>query len=139
MYFLNFFFSCIRRTCIRASGTAYFLRCRAGRPGRALEPAAPVEAAKPIESPEEAIAEFGCAACHSLDSNDVLAGPGLVDVGARLSRDEMVESLIEPDKTLADGFPPMMGGALNGNGFYDRMTAENIAALVDYLVDMKGE
>ena len=111
----------------------------AGGGGGASAAAAPVEAAKPIESPEEAIAEFGCAACHSLDSNDVLAGPGLVDVGARLSRDEMVESLIEPDKTLADGFPPMMGGALNGNGFYDRMTAENIDALVDYLVDMKGE
>jgi len=99
---------------------------------------APV-AAKPIESAEEALSEFGCGACHAMDSDAVLAGPGLGSIGARMSREAILESLLTPDDTLADGFPPMMGGALTGSGFYDRMTAENIDALVDYLVELKGE
>lgn len=106
--------------------------------GSAPAAAAPV-ATKPIESAAEAIEEFGCAACHSLDSDTVLAGPGLGSVGSRMSKDALLESLISPDDTLAEGFPAMMAGALNGNGFYDRMTADNMTDLVDYLSELKGE
>jgi mono/diheme cytochrome c family protein len=107
--------------------------------GASPTPAAAAVAAKPIESPAEALAEFGCASCHSMDSESVLAGPGLGSVGSRLDKDALLEALISPDDTLAEGFPPMMGGALTGNGFYDRMTAENMTALVDYLSELKGE
>jgi mono/diheme cytochrome c family protein len=96
-------------------------------------------AAKPIENVEQALADFGCGSCHSMDSDTVLAGPGLGSVGARLSREAILEALLTPDDTLADGFPPMMGGALTGSAFYERMTAENIEALVDYLAGLKGE
>jgi cytochrome c2 len=107
--------------------------------GASAAPAAAAVAAKPIESPAEAIAEFGCASCHAMDSETVLAGPGLGSVGSRLDKDGLLEALLSPDDTLAEGFPAMMGGALNGNGFYDRMTADNMAALVDHLSELKGE
>jgi mono/diheme cytochrome c family protein len=118
--------------------TQYCPTSASGGGGSSAPAAAPV-AAKPIESAAEAIEEFGCAACHSLDSDAVLAGPGLGSIGLRLSKDALLESLISPDDTLAEGFPAMMGGALNGNGFYDRMTADNISDLVDYLSELKGE
>jgi hypothetical protein len=63
----------------------------------------------------------------------------LGSIGLRLSKEALLESLISPDDTLAEGYPAMMGGALNGNGFYDRMTADNISDLVDYLSELKGE
>ena len=107
--------------------------------GASAAPAAAPVAVKASESPAEAIDEFACASCHAMDSEAGLAGPGLGSVGSRLDKDALLEALLTPDDTLAEGFPAMMGGALNGNGFYDRMTADNMAALVDHLSELKGE
>ena len=101
-------------------------------------PAAVAEAPKPkIETVEEAIKEFNCAGCHSLDSTTAGAGPGLGDVGARLNRDQLKEALLQPGATLAEGYADIMTGSLDG--FSDRMSPDGINALVDYLENLKGE
>lgn len=98
--------------------------------------------AEPVGSPEEVVQTFGCTACHSIDSDARLMGPSLFDVGARLGKGELYESLLAPDAALAPGTPPypgaVMKGTLEGNGFYDRMTPSDYQALVDWLAGKKG-
>lgn len=88
---------------------------------------------------EELLGEYGCMACHSFKSPDRLLGPSLFDVGKRLKRPEMYESLMDPDATITEGFPPgVMGATLNGNGFYDKVTTKQLKVIVDYLSSLEG-
>ena len=43
-----------------------------------------------------------CTRCHSLEGTNV--GPALAKIGATLSRDQLVESLLEPSARIAPGF-----------------------------------
>jgi len=53
-------------------------------------------------------------------------GPSLFDVGKRLSKGDLYESILAPDVAIAAGDPPFAGGVmkstLDGNGFYTSMT-----------------
>jgi len=59
-------------------------------------------------SPEEVIAKFGCAACHSILNTQSAIGPSLNDVGKRLKIDQIRASIIDPKAEIAKGFPPVM-------------------------------
>jgi cytochrome c2 len=109
--------------------------CVAGAGGAA---AAPVAAA-PVGSPEQVFTTFGCGGCHFLDRPDKSVGPSLADVGKRLDRGALYESLLTPDASLAAGFPGgLMKATLDGNGFYERMTPADYKALVDWLAGHRG-
>jgi putative heme-binding domain-containing protein len=45
-----------------------------------------------------------CTACHFLHGTGRDFGPDLSKVGARLSPEQILESLLTPSKTLADGY-----------------------------------
>lgn len=45
-----------------------------------------------------------CARCHSLEPGQDGVGPSLAGVGARLSREEILESLVAPSARIAPGF-----------------------------------
>lgn len=62
----------------------------------------------PAQSPEEAIAKFGCAACHSILKTESAIGPSLKDVGKRLKIDQIRNSIIDPKAEIAKGYPPIM-------------------------------
>ena len=85
----------------------------------------------------------GCLACHSLDKPDRLIGPSLFDIGKRKDRAYILESILEPDRVIAQGTPPyppgLMLATLQGIGFYQKVTAENLLTLVDYLSTLKGK
>ncbi|HJN74687.1 MAG TPA: c-type cytochrome [Myxococcota bacterium] len=104
----------------------------------------PAEAAAPeaVGPPEEVFATFGCVGCHQIAVPVRTLGPPLHDVGARLSTSELYESILEPDATMAEGDPPyppgLMGATLEGNGFYERMTAADYRALVEWLAGHGG-
>lgn len=97
-------------------------------------------------SPEEQAArklyqDFGCATCHALDTPDRMVGPSLHDVGARMTPAEIEESIMEPDATITEGFEPFAGQmktTLTTLGVYDKLTPENLNALVDFLSTKKG-
>ncbi|MDO9554725.1 HEAT repeat domain-containing protein [Rhodonellum sp.] len=60
-----------------------------------------------------------CMRCHSYDDFGGIAGPRLNGVAARLDRQDLLESLIDPSKKLSPGFGVVMlelnnGKALNG-------------------------
>ncbi len=82
---------------------------------------------------EQALAKYACISCHAMDSADVLVGPGLVDVGARLAPEALRQSIIDPNAVLATGFPAAMPA-----DFGSRMTVNELQMIVSFLAEKKG-
>jgi len=81
----------------------------------------------------------GCVACHHLTEPGRLVGPSLFDVGKRLTRGEIYESLMEPDATIAEGYPPgLMSATMNGSRFYEKVTLKQLESMVNYLASLDG-
>jgi len=81
----------------------------------------------------------GCSACHSLTEPVRLVGPSLFDVGKRLTRGEIYEALMDPDATIAEGYPPgLMGATMSATGFYEKVTLRQFEAMVDHLASLDG-
>ena len=75
-----------------------------------------------------------CNTCHSLDGTPGV-GPSLQGLGSRLTREEVVQSLREPDAVIAEGFTPgLMSATLTAIGFADKISDEEFETLVDYLM-----
>jgi cytochrome c2 len=95
---------------------------------------AAVAEVKPVGSPAEAWAEFGCEGCHSIDSDEVKTGPSLKGIGTRMKKWEILDALINPDATIADGYGGgVMEGAIAARDFYSRMSGKDYKAFVDWL------
>ncbi len=79
---------------------------------------------------------YMCNTCHSLDGA-VGAGPSLQGVGSRQTREEITQSLREPDAVIVEGFSPgVMSATMNAFGFANVTDAE-FDALVDFLMEQK--
>ncbi len=91
------------------------------------------KAPAPATTAEEALAKYACTSCHAMDSNDVLVGPGLVDIGSRLSKEELRQSIVDPNAVVAEGFPPAMPP-----DFASKMTVSELEMIVNYLAEKKG-
>jgi len=103
-----------------------------GGGGGAAGPA--VVEVKPVGTPEEAWVEFGCEGCHALDSDEAKTGPSLKGIGARMKKWELLEALVSPDATIAEGYDGgVMEGAIAARDFYSRMTGKDYQAFVDWL------
>jgi cytochrome c2 len=89
------------------------------------------------------IAKYQCHACHAFEAPTRLIGPSLYDVGARLERGAILESILAPDATLTEADPPYPAGlmlaTLGGTGFYETVTLAELNVLVDHLGSLKGE
>ena len=109
-------------------------------PSEAPEPAAQPVAAAPTEAPaasaetpEAIVAKYACAACHTMLGTESPLGPELNSVGARLSAEEIRESVINPGAVIAEGFPP----GIMPPDFADRMTIRELEMLVTFLAQSK--
>lgn len=81
-----------------------------------------------------------CNTCHNIDTPDALAGPSLYDIGSRLSRADIYTAVMEPDLEIAEGFAGgVMPATLAATGFYQKVSPEELRALVDYLTQQTGE
>ena len=101
--------------------------------------AAPTTSAAPADTLDGAalFTAYLCNTCHSLDGSPGV-GPTLQGVGSRLTRDEVVQSLREPDAVIAEGYTPgLMSATMTGIGFSDKITDEEFEALVDYLMALE--
>jgi cytochrome c551/c552 len=97
--------------------------------------------AAPSLSGEELAQKYQCVSCHNLTAPVPGVGPSLYDIGKRQDEAYIRESILEPDKVIAEGFP---GGAmkpmLTGAGLY-KDVQENpgiLDTLVTYLAGLKG-
>ena len=110
--------------------------------GGGTAPAAAPAAAIPSPagtSGQDLVQQWGCIACHKLDGPEQLLGPSLWDIGARKDANYIRESLLEPDAVLVEGFPPgLMKGTLDGQGFYQKLSLQDLNTIVNYLASLKG-
>ncbi len=53
------------------------------------------------------VRELGCVACHSIAAGEALKGPALHLVSGVLPRRELAEAILNPNKTISQGFPTM--------------------------------
>jgi len=105
-----------------------------------LQPAAEVSGQKPL-SGEEVVKKYACGNCHSFDAPTAILGPSLYDVGKRRDEASIRSKILDPDKTVVEGFPKgVMKATLTGSGFYQDLgkNPATLDNLVYYLVDLKG-
>lgn len=107
----------------------------AGEPAPAAVDSAVVAAdpPPPAATAEEALQKYACSACHAIAGSSAAIGPNLTDVGSRLDVAAIRESVVEPGKVVAVGFPPIMPP-----DFADRMNARELELVVAYLSQQKA-
>ena len=129
---------------VTVNGQTRFPKYR-GEGGAEVAAAAPAPAA-PAAAPEasgksgaELVQQWGCNACHKFDGPDRLVGPSLWDIGARQDASYIREAILQPDAVVTTGFPPqVMQATLNGTGFYQKVSLQDLNSMVDYLASLRG-
>ena len=92
-------------------------------------------------SGEELTKKYQCAACHNFTAPVKGVGPSLYDIGKHKDEAYLRESILEPDKVIAEGFPSgAMKPMLTGAGLYKDVQANPavLDTLVSYLAGLKG-
>ena len=114
------------------------LRWQGQAPAQAPVSTASAPAGEP-RSGEDLLAGYLCSTCHNIDRPDRLVGPSLLDVGNRLSKAQLYEALLEPDATVAEGYPAgIMSATLAGVNFPNALSTAELKNLVEYLASQKG-
>ena len=105
-------------------------KCRA-----TLQPAS--DAGGKTLSGAELVKTYGCIGCHSFDTPGKITGPSLYDIGKRKDEAYIRAKILEPDKTVVEGFPGgLMKPALSGIGLYKDI--EKNPAILDNMVSYLG-
>jgi cytochrome c2 len=95
---------------------------------------AAVAEVKPVGEPGEVWTEFGCEGCHSIDTDEATIGPSLKGIGSRMDKWEILDALLNPDATIAEGYDGgVMEGSIAARDFYSRMSGKDYKAFVDWL------
>lgn len=118
-----------------------FLQDRAG-----LEPTVPLPSADeapvaetpsaegmveaPVTDALAAIDKYNCAACHNLKGSGADLGPELGGIANRMSRAEVMEAILDPNATIAEGF----SAGLMPQDFSEEMHTSELLLIVDYLL-----
>lgn len=84
-------------------------------------------------TPEEAISEFGCGACHKVAGEEGELGPNLTRIGATRDRPYLRRAILAPNAEITEGFDPDTMPADYG----EKMYAKELEMLVDYLAGLK--
>ena len=123
---------------VTVNGQSHFPKWRGEGGGAAPAPA--TAAVTPSgASGQELVQQWGCIVCHKLDGPEQLLGPSLWDIGARKDANYIRESILEPDTVVVEGFPPgLMKGTLDGQGFYQKLSLQDLNTIVSYLTSLKG-
>lgn len=105
----------------------------------------PIQAgAEPIqiegEGGRDLFVSAGCTGCHEFDPVGATGGvgPNLTQVGSRLSQEEIMQSIVEPNAVIAEDCPagPCPAGVMPQN-YADRLSEEQINTLATYLSEQK--
>lgn len=86
-----------------------------------------------LASPGEAIAEFGCGACHKVAGQEGEAGPDLRRIGRMRDRDYLRRAILDPNADITKGFEP---DTMPGD-YGEQMYAKELEMMVDYLAGLK--
>ncbi|MGI9542538.1 MAG: c-type cytochrome, partial [Cyclobacteriaceae bacterium] len=78
-----------------------------------------------IHHGEEIFQERICATCHSVEGSEDLLGPDLVGIGELLSKNEILESIENPNKNIKTGFDQIIVTKNDGNVIVGRIVTAN--------------
>ncbi len=81
-----------------------------------------------------------CRQCHAMEKGEKSIGPNFFGVGSRLQPAQIYEAIMDPDASTVKGYPKgLMAATLKGSGFYDKTSAQEIKAMVEFLATQKGK
>lgn len=83
------------------------------------------------KSPEEVMANYACAACHSILAGETALGPDLSDIGRRQSIRQIRESIVKPGAIIDPGYVVRMPD-------FPNMTIAELEMIVDFLALQTG-
>jgi mono/diheme cytochrome c family protein len=114
------------------------------RRGGWVEPEPIQAAAAPVQiegtTAEEIFSAAGCSGCHQLDAVGAVGGvgPNLSQVGSRLSVEDIVQSIKEPNAVIAENCPagPCPQGVMPQD-FAKRLSEEQINTVAEFLSEQK--
>lgn len=66
-----------------------------------------------------------CNTCHSIDGNEEMLGPDLAGIGRLLSKEQIIETINDPNKNIKTGFDQMQINKKDGSVFNGRMYTSN--------------
>ena len=75
-------------------------------------------------------ADVACIRCHQHNGEGGEVGPVLTGVGARQTREYLLESILYPNRVIAKGFETLIVTMQNGNSFAGLLKSESDAELV---------
>jgi mono/diheme cytochrome c family protein len=73
-----------------------------------------------------------CASCHNLEGSEADIGPNLDDIGTRLTAGGIMEAILYPNATIAEGYEP----DFMPDDFGEQLQASELMVLVDYLMNL---
>ncbi|WP_299554076.1 c-type cytochrome [Seonamhaeicola sp.] len=71
-----------------------------------------------------------CATCHSINGSEEMLGPDLLGIGNLLTKDQIIESIVDPDKNIKTGFDQMRIDTKDGTSYFGRMYTSNTEEVV---------
>jgi quinoprotein glucose dehydrogenase len=80
-----------------------------------------------------------CFKCHKCEGGDSPVGPELTNVGSRLDRARLLESIVEPSKTISPGFQIVVLALADGATVAGRLIEEKDGKLKVETVDSAGK
>lgn len=80
-----------------------------------------------------------CFKCHRCEGGDSLVGPDLTKIGAQKDRTYLLESIIFPNKTIADGYQIVVLGDKAGATIAGRLLSEKDGKIEVETVDAAGK
>ncbi len=89
-----------------------------------------VNAGRSLEKGKAAFRETGCAQCHRFDGEGGTVGPDLSTVGKRIAARELLESILEPSKVVADEFANYLIETTDGEIVSGRVDREDDRVVV---------
>jgi mono/diheme cytochrome c family protein len=84
-------------------------------------------------TPEDAIVELGCGACHVVADEEGDLGPDLSAIGASRDRDYLRRAILEPNAELAENYDP----DLMPDDYGEQLYATELEMLVQYLAELR--
>ena len=66
----------------------------------------------------------GCAKCHVVNGEGIDFGPGLSEIGTKLGKDALYESILDPSAGISFGFEAWSVELKNGEEFFGLITSE---------------
>ena len=87
----------------------------------------------PVRGKEVYFGKGICFTCHVVGGEGQAVGPDLTEIALINTLDYIQESILEPNKVVVSGYPPIMPA-----GFGDVLNANDFNDLVAYLMTLKG-